>query len=198
MEDTAINKVIANGRLITKGERPNGDVYVTLLSRNGRDLFMRFICTKDMVADIPLRAHVTITGFIRSYEYKDKKDGKTKFYQTFVADKVEQDMTLIEKEFGPQYKGKFYAEPSCAIYLKGTVLNIRDEGTWIRYLISTEDHNRPGKNSIIRLSMRKLDRQPDIQKNDTVLAVCSASTTKKEINGKTEYFEDIIISDICK
>ncbi len=191
----AVNEIVASGRIITIKERKNGDKIVTLITKNGRDVFLRFVCSKGVLPELNDHAHVQITGHVISVAYRD--DNK-KFHQdqSFVADEIIPSPTLTEKKFG--VKGKFFAYPECAAYLKGTVKKVLDEGEWVRLILHIDEERKDRKPATVRLSMKKLSRQPELKKGDTICAVCTVTTPKKMIDGKATYFEDLLISDLAK
>ena len=189
------NEFVITGRLTSLRSRKNGDRQGVVISRNGNnDLFVHMIFPKDVLKEnLKNRIHVRIRGHIRAQIYTDEAK-KLKYSQSFIADEIETDETLADKYFG--IHGKFYPIPSCEICLKGKISNVLDNNDWMRYQIEIPEED--GKKSSLRLSMKKIDRHPDINKGDEVCVIGSLTTPKKEINGKNRTFEDILVMDIVK
>ncbi len=188
--DNTSNRVEVSGRIISIKSNNNGSNYITILTRNGRDAFLRFFCPKSVPVDgYKLRARVSVTGRVASTHRKDSRTGKWVTDQFFVADDIRNTPTLTETAFG--VKGKFFPDMDAKIYIHGTIENIKDDSEWIRYIVKVDDK------TTVRLNMKRLDRQPNIKVGDEIYTVCSVSTPKKNLNGRDVYFEDIIISDIA-
>lgn len=192
---TVSNKVIVSGRLITERERKGGGKIVTIVSKNGKDVFLRFqVKSNDIIPPHKEHAHVKIVGHIESHTYRDT-DKKFKQLQNFIADEITLSKTMTEEIFG--VKGKFFDYPSCVAYIKGEIKKVTDEDQWVRIVLAVDPDDKQ-HNTSIRLSMRKLERQPELKKGDKICVVCSINTPRKEVNGKEMYFEDLNISDIAK
>ena len=184
-----VNEFVITGRIINSRKRNNGSTTITVISRNGGDIYVHIQCRKGMLPEFENRTHVKVEGHIETANHMDSNKN-LQHTQTFVADNVILDQTMSEDRFG--IRGKFYLPPSCTIYLKGRINKVLDSGNWIRYQI--ED----GMGNYIRSSMKKLDRQPEINPGDEVCIVGSLSTNRKEIKGRKATFEDIIVMDIGK
>lgn len=192
-----MNKVTVSGRMITRNERGN-NMQITVVSSNRVDVYIRFLIDpsmQDAVKDIPIRAHVNVEGYIRSYRFKNQRTGKVEFYTALVASSIEQQKTLAEDAFG--VPGRFYRHPECQALIAGEVGNVIDGEEWIRYLIRVPNQSRPEQMEAIQLSMRRIDRQPDIAKGDEIYAVCSISTPEKVLNGKKTTFLNFVVNDIA-
>lgn len=192
------NVITATGRVVTLRES-NGNVILTLVTKNGNDVYIRFRCTAEMVAQLQYHARVRVTGHIESYLRKAKDSSNRTIVQYFVADSVVPDTTLVEDAYG--IKGKFFAPPSARLYLKGTMVSvIMDSKDWIRYILRVDcpNPNTGTRSATIRVSMKRADRQPEIKPGDTVCMACYLSSPVKEENGKKLYMEDLIVADIAK
>lgn len=192
-KDNIINKIVASGRVVSLNEK-NGTCYITIASKNGRDIYPKFVCSKDIVPELPTHARVKIEGHVESGTKKNKDNKQWLMSQKFIADKVSLDTTMTEEAFG--IKGKFFAPPEVNIYLKGTIIGITDDTDWFRYTIKIEGSE--DKKTTVRVSMKKLDRHPDVKEGDNVCAICAVTTPKKQVNGRICYFEDILVSDLVK
>ena len=184
-----MNKVVINGRIVSIRAINGGKKIVTISSKNGRDVYPRVECTAEMTDGLKEHARVTVEAHIVSPSIRDKATGKWNPSQYFVADSITPAKTLTEEYFG--LKGKFFAPPDVNICLSGEVVGVIESGDWLRYIIKTDER------TTIKTNMKKLDRQPDIKKGTKIYAVCSVSTPKKEVNGRTEYYEDILITDLA-
>lgn len=190
---SSINEIEASGRIISIRPRNDGTSMITLVTQSGKDAFLRFLCPEGSLSNIKERTHVRINGYIKSYTYKDTETDKFKTAQRFVASKITKEPTLTEEKFGVE--GKFYSAPECKIYLKGTVQAVRKDNEWYRIILKVKDGDVSTSN--IQINMKELDRQPDIKEHDTICCVCGVSTPKKELEGKTVYFENIQVSDLA-
>lgn len=187
------NKIIASGRIVSINEK-NGKCYVTVASKNGRDVYPKFMCDKESLSELSAHARIRVEGHVESQAKKNKDVDKWFMTQRFVADSIVPEVTMTEQVFG--VKGKFFPSPEVNIYIAGVITKITEEDEWYRYTIKIDDGIH--KPSTVRTSMRKLDRHPDITEGDNICAICSVATPKKENEGKIYFFEDILISDLVK
>ena len=190
---SSVNEIDVVGRLIARNEKKNGDTYITVLSKNGTDIYVHFLCPKGVMPECRMRKHIKVKGYTSSHSYVDQ-NGKNRFAQTFIAEAVSIVKTRAEEKFGVQ--GIFFPELTCNIYMKGILRNIIDEPSWVRLLIETDIGMSDRRSSSVRLSMKRIDRQPKLKKGDVICITGSLSTPEKEIDGKITHFEDIIVTDI--
>ena len=192
--DKVINEFTVTGRIIKKKEKENGDVRITVASRNGKDdIFPHILCPKGLLPKCDNRVHVKISGHITASTAVWGNEQKLQYTQTLIADNITVDQTISEEKFG--VRGRFYPRPAFELCLKGTVHSAREENGWMRYQV--ELPSRGDNKTLIRLSMNKLERQPDLKKGDEIYAVCGLTTPKKIINGKSVTFEDLIVIDMA-
>lgn len=197
MEVEYVNEIVATGRLITKTEKSGGGAQITIVSKSGKNpSFLKFTFDHADLSGIPIRSKVKVKGYVRSYTYPDQTAGRRPFYQALIGTEIAKERTLTEERFGVE--GRFSKEPHCEVYLKGIIRHVIDEGEWVRYLLYTDGAAENRRESTIRLSMKKLDRQPAYKKGDVICAVCGISTKRKQVNGRNEDFEDIMIYDYAK
>lgn len=189
----SINEIEAVGRVISIKQRNDGNYTLTLVTQSGKDAFLRFLCPDSVIPQIKERAHVRVHGYIKSYTYKDSESERFKTGQRFIATKIIEEPTLVESKFG--IKGRFFPTPDCKVYLKGTVQAIRKDNEWYRIIIKVKDGDVTFSN--IQINMKEIDRQPTIKENDVICCVCGVSSPKKELEGRTVYFENIQVSDIA-
>jgi hypothetical protein len=192
--DKITNLILATGRVVTRKDYPNGSCMLVVATKNGRDMFPRFFCAKGIVPELAQHARVRIEARVVSDKRKDRETSKWVVVQRFEAYKVEPDTTLTEDAFG--VKGKFFSPPAIDIYLRGKVIGIKEDSEWIRFTVQLPAEGKRISTALI--SMKKIDRQPDIKKGNDIVAVCSVTTPKKERNGEVRYYEDIIVRDIAK
>ncbi len=183
------NEIVLNGRIVSQRLAKNGSMYITVISNSGKDVFPVFRCPKGILPELKHHAHVSIKGYIDTYA-EMRGDTRT-FRQLFVAEEVKPQPTLTEEAFG--VKGAFFKEFDCKIYLSGEIISTLEDNEWIRIILRTNANDRPVS---VQINMRKLDRQPKIERGDKVYVVCGLSTPKKVLNGETVYFENLIVSDI--
>ena len=194
MEGIRANEFIITGRIINRRDRNNGDSLITIASRNGKDVYPKVLCPKGMLPEkTDDRVHVKATGHIIAKTHINE-DKRVQYDQTLVADSIALDQTIAEARFGK--RGIFFPEPSCKIYLGGRVRSSMDDGGWIRLQIEVNEP-REEDGMLIRMSMKKLERQPRISYGDNVCVAASLSTPKKRIGGRNVYFEDILVEDIA-
>lgn len=193
-EVKTINHVTAIGRLIGINAKEN-QTSIILHSKNGRDIYPRFIVPPTIsLADISIRSKIVVEGHIERTE--KKYHDELIINQYFVADSIHEAKTLLETVLDE--KGIFFEAPSVKIALCGEVITITDEEDWIRFSVKVDYDNDERKSTVVRVSMKKSDRLPVIERHDMVAMFCYLGTAKKVINGKTKYYEDIMCVDIAK
>ncbi len=186
------NEIYITGRLIASRKRQDGKSVITVVSKNGADIFLHFICDQDM--KLPeLRNHVTVRGHMEPYMYRDSS-GSYNAAIDWIADEASVRKTLAEERFGK--RGKFYRFPECEIALTGTLKKIKEEKDWIRYVI-LPDLPENDKHVPVTVHMKKPDRLPTVKVGERVGVVCRISTPVKEREGKKIYYEDIMVEDIA-
>lgn len=191
--EARVNKVLTTGRVISIRNVSKSRCIVTVISRNGRDIYPRFLCDISKMPPLQTHARVRVEGHIESHRYKDKEDGKWKVEQRIVADIIEPAVTITEEYFGEI--GKFFAPLSTIVFIKGVVTDVKKSENWYKYNINvSEDEKQP---LTIQVSMKELDRHPDIKKHDTVCAVCGMSTQQKVFGDTTYSYENMVVSDIA-
>ena len=191
-----VNKIIIRGRIVAESYRQDGSCMVTLISRSGRDVFARVICAPGMLPEHKDHARLYIKGHFELKAETPFNSRKKRIIQQIVADEVVIDSTMAEDVFG--IKGKFFYPFECAAHLKGIIKSVKDEGEWVRYSLEVCKQGKAQTPIILRTSIKKLDRHPDIKKDDKVCMICGISTPKKTHNEKNIHYEDIIIVDIAK
>lgn len=191
--ETRVNKVLTTGRVISIRNMSKSRCIVTVLSRNGRDIYPRFLCDISKIPPLQTHARVMVEGHFESYRYKDKEDGKWKVEQRIIADSIEPAITITEEYFGEV--GKFFAPLASSVFIKGVVTDVKKTDNWYKYNIDvSEDDSQP---LTIQVSMKELDRHPDIKKYDTICAVCGISTPQKVFDNITYNYENIVVSDVA-
>ncbi len=188
------NEVFITGRVIAIHNNANGAVRLTVLTRNGKDVYAKCYCPNGVPSDINVRSRVCINGHIDAYMRRDS-GGVYRSVQQVVVDRIYKDSTIVEQKFG--VKGHFYNPFQCEISLKGKVVSFQDQGQWFNMTLEVDGDNNDRRKHNVRLGMRKIDRQPVINEGDTVYAVCSLSTPKKEVDDRTIEFTNIVVSDIA-
>ncbi len=187
-EQQHVNFVEAYGRLVSERNTPAGKI-ITIFSHSGREIYPKFYCPKGVMLALMPHSEIHVKGHIELR----RRPGEIP-RQVFVADEIERPMTLTEEIFGEP--GRFFPRPSSVVYLKGTLVSAKIEGDWHRYVIQTETSK--GRTVPVRVSMRKLEKDPDYKKGDSLCCVCVITTRIKEVSGQKRYFEDILVSDIAK
>lgn len=195
MEKTR-NEIVVRGRIIKETTTKNGTTIITVVTKSGSlDVFLRFVCKNVEVPAHTKRAHVVVTGHAIGYLHRNS-EGKTEYEQYLVADDVQLENTMLQDAFGVQ--GKFFPTPSVSYYITGKLVAIFEDGDWYRYVVEMDSQDGSNRRSRVRMNMKKLDRHPELEKGDIVCAIATISSPKKVIDGKTRYFEDVIISDLAK
>lgn len=193
-KDENVNQVDAEGRIVSIRPRKDGITSVmTIISKNGRDIFPRFICPSKEISGYKIHDRVQIKGHIHTYPLV--VDKKYRMQQEFIADSIIPAETLSDQVFG--VKGKFFAQMKCDVYVKGIVASVKTDGEWYRYTVEVPSDQKNGYADKIYMSMKKIDRHPVINKGDTICSICGVSTPVKTIDDKNKYFEDLIVSDIA-
>lgn len=193
-QTVSINEVEITGRIVGKREKGKDTVSITLISYNGRDTYPKFLCRKELLPEIAEQPHIKlhIKGHLESYNKKTPKGWIRQ--QRIVADEVNREETLTEKKFGA--KGRFYKRAECFVNIKGKIRSVIDDGDWYRYLIEVDNDHISRHPSVLKVSMKKIDRQPLVINGDTVCCVCTVATNKKGEKGHERFYEDIIVLDI--
>lgn len=186
------NKLIADARVVSV----RGKI-VTVYVPGKRDVFLRFLTTDHtiMPEDFDKGMRVSVEGYIRGYYGRDR-DGNMSKRQYFVADKIKRQTTTLERNFG--IEGHYHDPQFCKYLIAGNVSTKKDDGDWVRFTIVTDMDREDRRLSSVHISMRSNETTAEIKKGDGVCMVCAVSTPKKEVNGKTMYFEDIIGVDIAR
>ncbi len=184
------NQIKTTGRIISVKLRKDRRANIVVHTKSRKDAYIKFICDPSLLDGIQIRSHVKITGHLSSYGGKDVESGKYSTTQFFVVDEIKKAKTLTEDVYG--IEGKFYEQPSSAVYIRGKVSYIKDDGEWIRYAVKVG-----GTKVMAFLNLKKLERMPDIKIGTEICTVCSVSTPVKNFDGKNVYYEDLIISDIA-
>ena len=185
------NEVVVRGRYVNLIPLKNGNFLMQVVSRNGqRDVFPTFLCKEE--PKIKRREHVLVKGYV--VDRKSKNDnGKIVNTQQFVAEDIIPDKTITEETFG--IKGAFFNPPSTSIKISGELAAVKVEEEWVRFTILTNGKKKTKNPASIRMSMKKRDRPQEYNVGDMLYAVGGISTTRKEVDGKTVYYEDIIVND---
>ena len=186
------NKLIADARVVSVRGK-----LVTVYIPGKRDVFLRLLTTNDTVMPekIERGMRVSVEGYIRGYYGRDR-DGSMSKRQYFVADKIEEQTTSMERNLG--IKGTYYDTPSCKYLIAGNVATKKDDGDWVRFTIVTDMDHEKRRLSSVHISMRSNEVAAQVKKGDGVCMVCAVSSPKKEVNGQMKYFEDIIGVDIAR
>lgn len=189
-----VNEIVISGRIISKFVNKAGEKCFTLISKNGENIFPKIIYEESMLPDLGEHARVNVRGHM---EIRDIYVGHNKkvFKQVIVADSIQKEKTLVEEKFG--VPGKFFSMPSCVIYLKGIVQSVKKEDDWYRIILSVNNPHDKSVSYSIRISMREVDRQPDIKEGSLIYTVCKMTTPKKETSEGTKHYEDIMVNDIA-
>ena len=188
-----VGEIKASGRVVSERLNSKGQKIITIISKNTDDVYLRFYCDPEIVPPHNFHQHMTVEGHIEPTVYKDEEK-KFRLTFHFVADKIEVSRTLTEERFG--VKGKFFEYPNCRVNICGVIQNVTQNKDWIKILVRIKGKNQKGASNVL-ISMKKLERQPVLDKGRTIYAVCNVFSPKKEVRGKMEYFEDIIVSDIA-
>ncbi len=193
-ENVSINEIRVLGRLISLHANNDGSAIITVLTRNGKDVFIRFYCAPGKLPELERHARICVIGHVNCFSRRT--DAGYRNVQQFVADKVYKDTTMTEKKYG--VAGRFFAPFSCEIYIKGVVRSVTSSGNdWLAYNVEVDGDKDDMRPSVVKLNMKKVDRQPEINAGDVIYTVCSLSTPKKVLDGETVYFSNIVISDIA-
>lgn len=194
MYSETVNEVVISGRVLSESTNKKGEKYFTLVSKNGVDIFPRVMYDESLLPEYNEHARLRVKAHLETrdiYIARNKKITK----QILVADSIQKETTLVEEKFG--IPGKFFPDPTCKIYLKGIVQSVKKENDWYRIVLSVSNPHDASKMYSIRISMREVDRQPDIHEGSLIYTVCKMTTPKKEVDGTARYYEDIMVNDIA-
>lgn len=185
-----INEVIATGKVvsITPGTHRSS---VRIVTKNGNiDTYPLFFCNAEQCSNLRVGDHVRVRGCVEVY-FKKSASGEIQRRQCFVATKIEKALTMCEEKFG--VKGKFWESPTNAIYISGELKSqsVRADD-WMSLNLQVSESDR----DVVKINMKKLDRQPEINKGDVVCIRGGISTVNKSFGDKKMHFENIIVSDI--
>lgn len=191
-----VNKVNYTGSLIDRKSFNNEYDRITVISKNGKDVFVSFLCRKEKLENISRKkVRVNISGHIETHA-EQIKSGAYVNKQHFYVDSIEESHTILENSFG--VKGKFYPAPNAEVYIAGKLSDVRQEKDWYRYTVVVDDDVAEREPSTIVLSQRKLDRHPDLKAGDSICCVCSLSTPQKKVGDNIViHYEDLIVSDLA-
>lgn len=187
-----VNEFVIRGKvLLIRGNDNHPSLRV--LSKSGKkETFPLVFCSQKLLKKRGIKPgmHVEAKGVIRTY-YVKKEDGGMSRRQAFHATDIKQDKTLCAEKFN--IEGKFYSDFAANVYIKGAFLSqdVRDDG-WMSILIRTSDNSM----DVVKVNMRKLDRQPKYKKNDPICIVGTISTVNKEFGNNRMHYENIIVNDI--
>lgn len=187
---TFFNEIEATGKVVAINDDSQW-CSVRMVTKNGKiDTYPLFQCKKKMLAGLKLKDRIKIKGHVSVF-YLDR-NGSTQRRQCFVADSISKLTTMCEEKFG--VKGKFYQDPSVELCLSGKFKSqdIRDDG-WMSMNLQISDNPK----DVVRINMKKLDRQPQIKKDEMVYVNCGVSTVNKQFGDKKMHYENIIVRDIA-
>lgn len=190
------NEINYKGKIINRVSYDMLHDRLTVLSKNGKSIYVAFLCDKKKLESMGevIGLRVDIGGHIETRQERTR-NGMVYRQRCFV-DSIVPLNTMIEEKFG--VKGKFYDNFSATVYLTGEVMDIKREADWYRYAIRIDGENEVGRTpSLVWISQRELDRHPNVKAGNKICCICSFSTPKKEVKGKTNVFEDIIVMDLA-
>lgn len=190
-----MNEIIYNGKIIERKNFKKDYIRLTVLSRNGDNTYVSFLCEPHKIDKIPEGTQrVNIKGHLESHS--EKYNGKYVLRQHYYVDEIEASKTILEDKFG--IKGKYYEYPSSSVYIKGKVKALTKDGDWDRYTILTDETGESKSYSIVASRRNTGKKKSDISEGDDICCVCMIATPQKIINNKKVHYEDLLISDIAK
>lgn len=191
------NVVEYTGTLIKRRSLSDHLDKLTVVSKNGRDTYVSFICSKDKITNeiySNQRLRVKIKAHLEGR--KEYRNGAPSYMQRCVVDEISATNTMLEDAFG--VKGKFYTPPHGIAYIAGELTKIEKSDDWYRYTIKVVNPDDNGHFSSIKLSHRVIDRMPELEEGDNVCTVCLFSTPKNVVGEHVTSYENLIVSDIAK
>lgn len=205
MEDLNRNEVTnyvrAKGRIIGLSIDDLGNKRIVLFIRGyqqRRPIYAPFVIDKNTEINFEVNDYVDVEGRVNAFIYDNEVWTKTSLYtQLMMADKIIKDKPELEKIFG--LKGGFgYEDPFIRVFLKGKVIkkSIDEKNGWTNFTINVK--NDKNKDSQVRLQFSNRMRVNDVkfEEGDSVATVSNLSSKRKQINGETIDFEDLIVDDM--
>lgn len=188
------NEVFITGRVISVYKNDNGSARLTVITKNGKDVYAKCYCPPGVLPSFNLRTRICVKGYLNTYMHRDRS-GIVRNTQQIVVESIYRDATILEQKYG--IKGHFYRPFTCEILLTGRVKAVQDAGAWINMTLEVDNDVEDRRAHSVRVGMKKIDRQPSIKEGDIVYTVCSLSTPRKEIEEKSVEFTNVVVHDIA-
>lgn len=195
----ADNMVFARGRVVSLGRDSYGHPSLTLFIRGSRDIepsYVRF-AVNNLDPSIRPEDYVYIRGHIEAYRYYNPVWDRNSYVQYLMADSVEVDEPILQFAYGQN--GFAHLDPFVRLYLKGTVVSVRDSGEfWKIMTLRIRNENDRYRDTTIRTQYSVRMRVNDVkcEPGDTVCMTATYYTITKERNGQNVEFANVIVNDM--
>ncbi len=200
MNQTNENQIVISGRLIRKIKTDKTLSLIILVNPGKTANFPRVIFFGDNAKKYDEKYsegdYVRIVGNVQSSK-RTADDGKVTFTQTIFGESVEDAKTYAESEFsgGKGYNIKDENEVSIC----GKVLSIfSPRDNFLSVVVGTNKNNHFSSVKMSYFGRNCGDILADVHSGDYISTVGKIETSKKEIDGKARYFENVVIRDIAK
>jgi hypothetical protein len=183
------NEFVAWGAITGIYKNKDDSHSITIVIKSGdRSNFPRFY-TKEDVSGYNIGDHIVLEGYTRGYATKDSDSSS--LHQFLVATSLAPQKTICEEAFSGK-KGNFYKHGDIRILYQGTVTSVTESGQgWYHVSLLTDEI----KKDFVHFNLKTSDHLIIPKKNDKAAFVCKISTTKKEYNGQTKFYENIHVLD---
>lgn len=187
-----LNEFYCRGKVVGKGGFKENTPYLTIFLRGKRKPnYMKIYFESVDIHDFKMNQNVYITGFVKStiipYLYEGRKD------QYFFGEKIILENTLLSEVFEVENIGFSFKHPFSRVFLSGSVLSIKESNHWIT--IQVRDY----REQVITLQYSKNMRVNDIslEINDFVFISAVVVSSRKNYDGITVDYEDLIVDDLA-
>ena len=194
------NEVIERGTIVNKFVTDKATL-LTLAVRTPKAVnFPKFVFFGDLAKDVAEnyneKDHVDVTGNVQSS--KRTVDGRTIYSQSIFAEKIAPSPKLLEDSFGKDI-GNRYADPINSVKIAGEVVSIfSPSNNIVQITIRTEKNGHLSFVKAFLFSRNSGKVLEDFHKGDTVYMVGEIQTPRKEKDGVTNYFENVVVKEIQK
>lgn len=193
------NAFEVTGKVISFNHDHMGHDMMTVLVKKQTPLFVRVIYDERMLSsDIVVGQHVHVKGYTKAFSYTDLA-GKRTYMQFFSATSIEHRKTIMEDAF--QLKGRFYENDDFKAYYAGTVVRaFETNDSWGQIILKVDGSYGGKKSNVIRMGYFKNGRLPefDYKPGDNICVYTSVWTPKKEVDGKTVFYENLTVEDVVR
>ena len=195
-----MNNVTATGILLKTGRGDFGYAEILLLIKRphmAEDAYVRFVLETTLDPSIQVRDIVTVTGYIRGYNSRDR-DGKWNIVQYFAATDVRSAQGELSKTFG--IKDHFNPKHEFKAFVDGKIGSIIDiSADWKSVLVNVNGNKEIP--DIVTVGLKNNSRVQnefnEMEQGDSIALYLNVRTPKKVVKGVEKSFEDLVVEDFA-